>query len=164
MVILFSSTDFLDIFNDLVSLIKHFLIMDEKYYLIVSLWIMGTYFHKSFRTYPYLYLNASKGSGKTRLLKLIAYLSNNGNVIGLPSEAFIFREAETRTFCLDEMENINTKESTELRLLLNSAYKKGLFVPRMKKVKEEQVTQMFESFSPICIANIWGLDDVLQDR
>ena len=153
------------IFNKIVDILKRYVDMDEKYYTIVTLWIVGTYFHDNFRTFPYLFLNASKGSGKTRLLKLIAFLSDNGKVLGLPSEAFLFRMSRKMTFCLDEMENIERKESNSLRLLLNSSYKKGLFIPRMKKNKDgDMITEEFEAFAPICIANIWGLDDVLQDR
>jgi hypothetical protein len=152
-------------FEGLINILKRYVEMEEKNYIIVALWIIGTYFHDNFRTFPYLFINAPKGSGKTRLLKLIAYLSNNGKVLGLPSEAFIFRMSEKMSFCLDEMENIERKESNSLRLLLNSAYKKGMFIPRMKKTRTgEMEPEMFEAYAPICIANIWGIDDVLQDR
>ncbi|HKZ45592.1 MAG TPA: hypothetical protein VJ343_02710, partial [archaeon] len=154
-----------EIYQSMIKIFQRYLDMDARYYKIVALWTIGTHFHKIFQTFPYLYLNATRGSGKTRLLKLISYFSRNGSVIGLPSEAFIFREAEAMTFCFDEMDNIQQKEKNDLRLLLNTAYKKGLFVPRMKKNKEGQIeTEKFETFAPVAIANIWGLESVLQDR
>jgi hypothetical protein len=157
-------TDVKTAYTGIVEILKRYMVMDEKYFKISALWIIGSYFHDKFKTFPYLYFNASKGSGKTRILKLIAFLSRNGKLLGLPSEAFLYREAAIQTICLDEMENIDRKEKQDLRLLLNSAYKKGLFIPRMKKVKDEWVTEEHETYSPIALANIWGLNDVLQDR
>ena len=157
--------DFNECFKRIMGVLRRYLIMEKKYHVITALWIMGTYFHKSFRTFPYIYFNASKGSGKTRILKLIAHLAKNGRVIGLPSEAYVFRTAETNTFCMDEMENIDRKESQNLRLLLNSCYKKGLFIPRIKKGKQDEMTpEEFEAYAPIVVANIYGMNDVLQDR
>lgn len=156
------------IYQSLNKIFKRYMDMDERYYKIASLWTIGTRWHKLFQTYPYLYLNATRGSGKTRLLKMIAYFAMNGRVLALPSEAFLFRKAKTMTFCLDELEKIQRKEKMDLRLLLNTAYKKGLYIPRVNKDKKddagEMQTEEFETYAPIALANIFGLDDVLQDR
>ena len=45
--------------------------LKEEYYDLVAVWIIGTYCMPGFETYPYLFINAQKGSGKTRLLKSI---------------------------------------------------------------------------------------------
>lgn len=156
---------FNDCFDIIIDVLKRYLVMEKKYYIITALWIIGTYFHKNFKTYPYLYFNASKSSGKTRILKLISFLSKNGRLIGLPSEAYVFRTAETNTFCMDELEGIDRKESQNLRLLLNSAYKRGMFIPRIKKGKDNELEpEEFEAYAPIILANIYGMNDVLQDR
>ena len=151
-------------FAKIKMILKEYMDMDEEYYSLVSLWIIGTYFHKQFSSYPFLFFNAMKGSGKTRVLKIISTLSNNGRIVGSMTEAVLFRTAKERTFCIDELEGTNEKGRENLRLLLNSAYKKGLFVERMVKKKEEQVVESFEVYCPIAMANIWGLENVLQDR
>lgn len=146
-------------------ILREFMDMEEEYYSLVALWIIGTYFHKQFSSYPYLFFNAMKGSGKTRVLKIIATLSKNGKMVGSMTEAVLFRTASNRTLCIDELESINAKGQENLKLLLNSAYKKGLSVERMRKNKEgEQEVESFEVYCPVTMANIWGMENVLSDR
>jgi len=155
-------------FAKIKAIIEEYMDMDEEFYTLVSLWIVGTYFHKQFPSYPYLFFNAMKGSGKTRILKIVASLSKNGKVVGSMTDAVLFRTAKQRTLCIDELEGINAKEKGSLRLLLNSAYKKGLGVERLTKRKtkdgEEQIIEEFEVYCPIAMANIRGMENVLADR
>ncbi len=155
-------------YNLIENLLRKYLDMREEYYNIVTLWVMGTYIHKSFDTYGFLYLNAMKSSGKTRLLKLITSLSYNGEMIGLPSEAAIFRSAENSTLCIDEFESVGNNEKNLIRELLNSAYKKGQTIKRYRKVSTKGVEDYqaieYNTFCPIAIANINGMDEVLSDR
>lgn len=152
----------------IISILKRYCDLDEKYYNIIALWIIGTWLHSNFRTYPYLFLNAMKGSGKTRTLKLIASLSRNGKVIVSVSEAVLFRTAKGRTICIDECERIASKDKQALRELLNVAYKHGLGVERAKKIKhlegEDWKVERFDLFVPVAMANIYGIEDVLSDR
>ncbi|MEM2355650.1 MAG: hypothetical protein QXO00_04960 [Candidatus Bathyarchaeia archaeon] len=154
--------------NDLiVKVLKRYVDMKDEYYQIVSHWIIGTYMHDSFLTYPFLFFNATKSSGKTRLLKLIAELSRNGKLLVNISEAVLFRTAKNRTLCIDELEHITNRDKVILRELLNAAYKRGMCVERVVKVKgkkEEYIVESFDVYCAICMANIWGLDDVLADR
>ena len=150
------------------EVIQEYADIDEKYLPIITSWIIGTYMHDSFESYPYLFLNAMRGSGKTRLLKLIAKLSKRGEVINNISEAVLFRNVKGSTLCIDEFEGIGGKEATTLRELLNSAYKKGAKVKRMKKKKskegEDYVVEEFDIYFPISMANIYGMEEVLGDR
>jgi hypothetical protein len=92
----------------------------------------------------------------------------NGQQLGSMTEASLFRTAGKGTLGLDEFEGIAKKENHGLREILNSGYKKGMKIIRMKKQKtafgEEQVAEYFEPFTPIVMANIWGMEDVLGDR
>lgn len=111
----------------------------------------------------------SHNSGKSRVLKLISYLSSKGKMLGSLNETTLFRTAqEGHTFCIDELERIGSKEKGALRELLNAAYKKGVCVERARKVKaqdgEKYEIEKFEVFCPICMANITGMEDVLEDR
>ena len=155
-----------EVYRNIIDILKSYVILDENYYPILATWILGTYIHKQFETYPYLFLNAMKGSGKTRLLKLVAHLSKDGEVLASMKEAVLFRT--NSTLAIDEFEAIGRKGSDDLRELLNAAYKKGIKVKRMRKKKtaegEEQVVEEFDVFRPIIMANIWGMENVLSDR
>lgn len=153
-------------FQNIKAILNKYVVMKEEYYDIVALWIIGTYSHKDFASFPYLYFNAMKGSGKSRILKLIAQLSSEGQVMASPTEAVLFRT--TGTLAIDEFEQVASKEKGSVRELLNASYKKGTKIFRMKKKKvdgeETQVAEEFEPYRPIVIANIWGMDEVLGDR
>ena len=160
------SKDLKEIYLNLVDILREYIDMKEGDFEFVALWILGTYFHQDFFTYPYLFLNATKGSGKTRLLKIIKFFSKNGEMLNSLTEAVLFRT--TGTLCIDEFEGIGRKGGENLRELLNSAYKKGTKVKRMKQQKTSegvrQVVEEFDVYRPIAIANIWGMENVLSDR
>ena len=155
-------------YDKIVEVLKEYCCLRDDYYSLIAIWILGTYFHDKMESYPYLFLNAMKGSGKTRLLKLIASMSHNGKILASLREAVLFRTAKGSTICIDEFESLGNKERGDLRELLNTAYKKGISVERMKKITtpegSEQVVEAFELYCPIAMANIWGMEDVLGDR
>lgn len=161
-----ASETLLQAYENLIDIQKKYIDINPMYHPIISLWILGTYLHKEFRSYPFLYFNAMKGSGKTRTLNLITHLAKDGEVLNHPTEAVLFRTSGT--LAIDEFEGVNRKGNENIRELLNSAYKKGAKVKRMKqkKTKEgtEQVVEEFEVYRPIVLANIWGMDNVLGDR
>ena len=156
-------------FEDIMFLLRQYCDLNDRYYPMFARWILGTYTHETFNAFPFLFINAMRGSGKTRLLKLISALAKNGDIQANISEAVLFRTAKGSTILLDEMESIGSKEKGLLRELLNAAYKKGIKVKRMRKTKDEDgesvmEVEEFELYTPIAIANINGLDDVLADR
>ena len=150
----------------ILKVLRKYCDLDEKYYSLVAVWIIGTYIHNNFPTYPYLFFNAMKGSGKSRILRLITVLGKDGCMLNSLTEAVLFRT--TGTLGIDEFEGINRKGKENLGELLNSAYKKGITVKRMRKVKnidgENQEVEEFEVYRPIVLANISGMDSVLNDR
>jgi len=154
-----------EVYENLISIIGKYCDIKDEYKKVVSLWIIGSYMHDDFQTYPYLFINAMRGSGKTRLLRLITYLSG-GEMLNSLTEAVLFRT--TGMLGIDEFEGISRKGNEALKELLNSAYKKGIKVRRMRKAKgldgEKQVVEEFEPYRPICMANIYGIEEVLEDR
>jgi hypothetical protein len=158
--------ELVEVYSLINEVLKEFVDTSEENYTILSLWILGTWFHSYFESYPYLFINAMKGSGKTRLLKLIKELSCNGDMLASLTDAVLFRT--TGTLCIDEFESVGSKEKSSLRELLNTAYKKGGKVKRVRKKKtlngEEQIIDEFLTYRPIAIANIWGMDEVIADR
>jgi len=153
-------------FYEIKDILEYYMDMKEEYYTLVSLWILGTYLHKQFYTYPYLFFNAMRGSGKSRIVELITELSCDGIYTKSPTEAVLFRTSGT--LGIDEFERVSTKDKAGVREILNAAYKKGVKVMRMKKKKvlgnEEQVVETFDSYRPVVMANIWGMEEVLGDR
>lgn len=154
-----------DIFFQLNSSIDYYMDDTPENIVIYSLWIIGTYFHKEFQTYPYLFLNAMRGSGKSRLLKLLAFIGN-GRYTSSLTEAIVFRTQGL--LCVDEIESIGSKDKSTLRELLNASYKKGMSIMRTIKRKdlggETFKIEEFEPYRPIAMANIWGMEEVLGDR
>lgn len=155
-------------YEKIVGLLRFYCDLKEEYYSLVAIWIIGTYLHDNFNSYPYLFINAMRGSGKTRLLNLISCMAYNGKLIGSPTEAVLFRLPKGSTVCIDEFEGIMRKGNESLRELLNASYKKGMTIIRMKQKKgvdgTEHVAEEFEPYKPICLANIWGMEEVLGDR
>lgn len=159
-------SNLLEVYRNIIDVLKYYCDIEEKYYSIIALWIIGTYYHKDFPTYPYLFFNAMRGSGKSRVLRLITTLSKDGSMLNSLTEAVLFRT--TGTLGIDEFEGISRKGNEALKELLNSAYKKGIKVKRMRKVKgfdgERQEVEEFEIYRPIVLANINGMEEVLGDR
>lgn len=154
------------IYERIKTILETYLDLKEEYYSLISLWIIGTYFHDKFSSFPYLFFNAMRGSGKSRTLRLVCKLSKEGNVMASPTEAVLFRT--NGTIGIDEFEGVANKDKSSIRELLNGAYKKGIKIMRMKKVKskegDQQQVEEFEVYRPVIMANIWGMDEVLGDR
>lgn len=158
----------IDIYEKIIEALKEYIDLKEEYYSLVAIWIIGTYFHNSFSSYPYLFINAMRGSGKSRLLQIISVLSKEGIVLSSPTEAVLFRMPKGQTLCIDEFEGVMRKGNESLREILNASYKKGGKVRRMKQKKSHEGTtqeiEEFEPYKPICLANIYGMEEVLSDR
>jgi hypothetical protein len=84
------------------------------------------------------------------------------------SVASIFRLVQNGrvTLLLDESEKLSNQDrAQEFRSLLLSGYKRGALVYRVEKdAKERNVPTAFEVYSPKCLANIGGLENILEDR
>jgi len=157
-------------YEDIQRVIEFYMDMPLESIKVVALWIVSTYFHNRFNTFPELYFNAMRGSGKTRILNIISHLAykGGGKVQTGARESLLFRTPKHHTLVFDEMESIGSKEQATLREYFNSCYKRGGVVSRTKKVKKEDgetfEIEEFEPFKPIVMANIWGMDDVLENR
>ena len=144
-----------DVFNQVLTYIERFaLLADDNLYSLVALWVLGTYMFRVFRYYPYIHLNAEKGSGKTTLMELLAPIGFNGDFCSDATGAALCREVNNNssTIFLDEMERV---VPSVLRLL-NAGFSKVGTVKR----KENS----FNVYSPKMFASINPINDVLADR
>lgn len=132
---------------------------------VVACWIAGTYFYPLFTAFPRLNLQGGKGSGKSKVLQLIAEMAHNGLLFVAPTAAILFRLIELLrpTLCLDEMERLDGKDDKPIRDILNAGYKAGATVPRVEGDKERKVVS-YNVYAPVALAGIKGLNEVLADR
>jgi hypothetical protein len=141
---------------------------NEREYVFQALWDVGTYFHQLFNAYPYPYLGGVKRSAKTKVLTIHSCLAFNAIFSMNISTAALYRLIQNAscTVLIDENEKLNNPErAQEFRSILNAGYKKGQSVYRVEKTKKEQlVPEAFEVYSPKALANIRGLEDVIEDR
>ena len=154
-------------FEMILNTLDYYMDMPLEQRKIIALWIMGTYIHDDFSAYPFLFINAMRGSGKTRLLKLISHLAygGRGKVQTEPSEPVLFRTPAHYTLVFDEFENVASKDKAIFRQYLNASYKKGGVVQRATKNSLGKFElEEFEPYKPIAMANIWGMEEVLGDR
>ena len=146
---------------------RRWIFLRPEYYKLVTTWILGCYLHEQFSTYPQLFFNAMKGSGKTRILNFIKVLSSGDMLISL-KETNLFRHPEHKPLIIDEFEGVGGKDADNLRQVINSSYKKGGTVVRYKKERtatgENWVKEVLPAFKPMAMANIWGMDEVVGDR
>ena len=138
---------------------------DPIIYDFLTLWVIGTYLFPIFEAYPYIYVGGMKGVGKTKLLTLLSHLCFNAKFSGSFTSSCLFRNVESQrcTYLLDETENLAYPEKAEdIRSLLLNGYKRGGVASRVNK--DTHTPEDYEVYSPKAIANIKGLENVLEDR
>jgi hypothetical protein len=169
-----TSNGFIDYFSVLdktVQTLKLYLdLSHEDWYLVLALWIWGTYFYRLFGSFPYFNINGLMNSGKTKLLELCSELAFNGKFLMGSTPAFVIREIHenSSTIFLDEVESLKkaaTPEAQTLSLMLNSGYKAGPRVGKMQPSGNKGWdTKEYDPYSPKMIAGINDVSDTLQSR
>jgi hypothetical protein len=129
-------------------------------YDLLSVWIMGTYIFRAFRYFPYLHLNAEKGSGKTLLMELMSPIAFNGVLMSQPTGATVLQliAQDSATLFIDEAEGLGSNKATasQLKNILKTGFaRSGVYY---------NGDVMHRTYSPKCFAGINMLDDVLADR
>jgi len=145
--------------------------VDNRYFSLCALWSIGTYFHALFSAFPYLYVTATFKSGKSKLLTLIGYMSFCPEPFVAPSSASFYRiiQAEKCTLLIDETESLHNKNiNMDVRTILLQGYKVGSGVPRVEErtinKEKRRFTTVYNIYSPKCLANILGLETILESR
>jgi len=137
-------------------------------YVYEALWTIGTYFHHLFNAYPYRYVGGVKRTGKSKDLTLHNCLAFNAVFSNNMSTSSIYRLIQNAksTLLIDETEKLkNPDRAQDFRSILLAGYKRGEKVYRVEKNRKEQlVPESFEVYSPKALANISGIEDVLEDR
>ena len=159
----------LDVYDTANAVYREFIeFPDEKSYTLHALWSIGTYFHHLFNTYSYLYVGGVKRTGKTKTLTVHFCLDLNAILSGNMSVSSLYRTIQNQraSLLIDETEKLsNPKRAEEFRNILLSGYKKGAKTYRVGKDSKDRLEpEEFELYSGKVLANISGLEDVLEDR
>lgn len=160
-----------DIYQKVYDYIRRFIVFpDERYLTYLALWSIGTYVFMVFRYYPYVWLNAEKGSGKTLLMDILSKIAYNGDLTTNPTESVIFRDISNNliTLFIDEVERLRKREKDvygALMSILNVGFCKTGAAKRSEKNGNGSFSvKSYNVYSPKCFAGINEIDDVLQDR
>jgi hypothetical protein len=156
---------------DLKKYIERFVYFaDYRYFDLIAVWIMASYLFPVFRHFPYLWLHADRGSGKTTLIDVIQTVCFNGQSLVNPTSAVLFREIDANrvTLLIDEFEYM-TRQSKDLATglleILNAGYTCKGQVKRAEGLpKGGHVIRTFSAYSPKLVSGISKIDPVLQDR
>jgi hypothetical protein len=146
---------------DIVSYIrKHIYFPMLETYDLAGVWILGTYLFRAFRYFPYLHLNAEKGSGKTLLMELMSPIAFNGVLLSQPPASTVLKliKQDSASLFIDEAEGLGSNKSSfsQLRSILKTGFaRSGVYYSG---------DEMYRTYSPKCFAGINVLDDVLADR
>lgn len=143
---------------------------DYRRNILQASWILGTYYHQIFNSYPYQSFFGNKKSGKSKALNLIQLLAFNGRFELNPTDATLFRTTNDfcPTTCFDEFEWLNDEKKNLIYQILRSAYKKTGVVPRTERVSIKGVSETFRVidypiYSPKAFAGTFELP-AFEDR
>ena len=146
---------------------KFYYFKDGVFYKLLALYIYSTYFYEMMNSFPYLLLNGEKGSGKSTLDKVLHQLCFNAKLAVNISEASMFRMVanEGGTLILDEIENMTSRSKNAdngLAQCLKAGYKRAGNTYRINM--EANRVEGFDLYGPKVISNVFGVDDILEDR
>lgn len=168
-----------ELLNDLRAfIIRYVWFPTEHHAAVVALWIAHTWTVTAFYTTPRLILDSAEpGSGKTRVLELLALLCQRAKLTLSTTTAALYRRiaaAENEndplpTILQDEADAIfgktATPQSEDLRALLNSGYKRGATVDRCEGDAKRMRVVEFPVFAPVALAGLAGrMPDTITSR
>jgi hypothetical protein len=146
------------LFNDLIEYFKrHEALRDLNAYEILAAWTFLTYRADfEFSITPYLNALGPRGTGKTRLLELLASVCYRGWLVTHPSPASVFYVVDryAPTLLADNYEFWSKESRRELDGLFNAGYRTGAVVPR--RPRDETGGNELEVYRVFCPKSISG--------
>jgi hypothetical protein len=159
---------------DGVELLRHvehfagrFLAFPTRHHLVVlCLWIVHTWAVSAFYVTPRLVLDSPEpGSGKTRVLEVLALLCRGARLTLSTTTAALYRRIaaagdEPPTVLQDEADAVfgrtTTPQAEDLRALFNAGYKRGATVDRCEGDAKNMKVRQFPVFAPVALAGLAG--------
>jgi hypothetical protein len=153
------------VLDDVEAFIRRYVAFPSAHcFVAVVLWAAHTHAPaKTFYVTPRLVLDSAEpGSGKTRVLELLALLVLRPEMTISATVAAIFRMLAEQPYTLlfDEVDAIfnpkNGGNYEDLRALLNAGYKQGATIARCVGDAKQMKVQRFTVFAPVALAGIAG--------
>ena len=151
--------------NDLLEVVKSYVVLDEKLAYALVLWIFLTYLEADVECLPLLsILSPVKRCGKTMLLALLTRLVHKPLASSNTSTAAIYRVIQQcrPTLIIDEVDTW-LKDNEDARGVINSGHTRDTaYVLRCNSDSNEP--ERFSTWPPKALAGIGKLADTLTDR
>ncbi len=116
---------------------------------------------------PYIRALGDYGSGKTRFIQSVGSISYKPMFLsGATSDAYLFRVIEMfkGSLVINEMERVNTDLASQITVILNCGYEKGISVGRVEGDRKSE-PQTFDVFSPkLFSSRVKFKDQALESR
>lgn len=149
-------------------LATHVIFADACVPTVLALWIMSTYCYTMFQYIGYVWLTSLRPqSGKSLVAKIVSLLAFNSTAPLIdPTPATVFREIEANssTFVLDELENLDPQKKAELLGILNAGFERGAYVARMASTDRGWIRKTFHVYCPKVVACLNEIPAVLETR
>ena len=157
---------------------KYVAFPSEHHAVVVALWVLHTWVVDAFYVTPRLILDSAEpGSGKTRVLELLALLCRSAKLTLSTTTAALYRRIAAAgeeglpppTVLQDEADAIFGKTATpqaeDLRALFNAGYRKGATVDRCEGDAKNMRVREFPVHAPVALAGLAGrMPDTIRTR
>lgn len=170
------TADLLDEIDRMVT--KYLAFQSPHHSTVISLWVLHTWVVNAFYVTPRLILDSAEpGSGKTRVLELLALLCRSAKLTLSTTTAALYRRIAAAdddglpppTVLQDEADAIFGKNSSpqaeDLRALFNAGYRKGATVDRCEGDAKNMRVREFPVHAPVALAGLAGkMPDTIKTR
>lgn len=168
-----------ELLNDIRKFITRYVWFPSDHYaVVVTLWIAHTWTVMAFYCTPRLILDSAEpGSGKTRVLELLALLCRSAKLTLSTTTAALYRriaaaadaERPPPTILQDESDaifgKVTSPQTEDLRALYNSGYKRGATVDRCEGDAAKMRVKEFPVFAAVAFAGLSGrMPDTITTR
>ena len=154
------------LYERLLKINKNFMYyVDDEQHESVCLDIISTYFLPCFEAIGRTFLEAEKGSGKTRQCTIYKLLGFNSIMTNDMTKASFFRimESTCGTLIIDDFDSINEEQRNDVLQHYKTGYKNSSKSIRAGDSKSRKLDS-FRNYGHVVMNNTEGLDEISQDR
>ncbi|MCV6968181.1 DUF3631 domain-containing protein [Mycobacterium bohemicum] len=156
-----------ELLDDIERFVGPFLALPTAHHLVVlCLWVLHTWCVGAFYVTPRLVLDSPEpGSGKTRVLEVLALLCHGAKLTLSTTTAALYRRIAAAgdnppTILQDEADAVwgrtASPQAEDLRALYNAGYKRGATVDRCEGDAKNMRVAEFRVFAPVTLAGLAG--------
>ncbi len=155
------------------AFIRRFAILPtQDAYTALTLWAVHAHAVEAFEATPRLLVcSPEPGSGKTRVLELLAILTPNPIEAVNVTPSYLFRKVEDEagrpTILFDEIDTVfgpKAKDNEEIRGFLNAGHRRGATAGRCVMRGKTVETEEVEAFCAVAMAGLGFVPDTVQSR